>query len=1234
MNSKANHGHIFGNISYLRYYNYNRIMIKFLRLIIVFTALLSTTQLAYAQFPYIESFRSTNAPGITVGGTPSAFLTAAGSGFENGHHVGTPIDANGAGYLRLTSNANYEKGFAISNPDVNFPSTNGLKVEFEYFIYGGTGADGISFFLFDADVNPFVIGSFGGSLGYAQTTNPVLTPGVSGGYLAVGLDEYGNFSNATEGRQGGTTPIGVLRPGSVTLRGKGNGSALTPDNYKFLVTKQMSDFPNFPLVGNGAMRTPDTFTEGYRRVLMLMEPNLTDGGYYITVQITKGGSPGSTVTVIDHFPYPDSAPSKLRYGFASSTGDQTNYHEVRNVLIDVLQPIVKIPPVAGNDAASACQNNQTIINVLANDAAKTEGSALLPNTIDLDPNTNGIQNSFTVADKGVFAVTGNGSVQFTPFLGFVGTVTGKYTVNDNSGQTSNIATITLNYLAAPAQPNAGDDKLINTSLTPAAVNIQATNPGTNQGTWTQTSGPNSASFVNPANFNTTATNLISGTYIFRWNVKSPGGCELFDEVQVIVNRLPVAADDAITTNLNTDIKIPILDNDTDPDGNSTILRSSISIKSQPQHGTIVIDPVTGIVTYRPNNGFTGYDSFVYTIKDEYGAESNVAIVTIAVNIKPTGNPDNATTTSNVPVTIRVLDNDNVPAGSTVIKNTDPVNGTVSLNPDGTFLYTPNPGFSGKDTFTYKIVNKDGLESDPITVTVNVKPSGSNDNVVTTTNTPVIISAKDNDLSKDGTTLIITSSPSNGTVTVNPAGNPVYTPAPGFSGSDVFTYILRTADGLESAPITVTVTVKPVGSSDNSTTAFNTPVTIPVKTNDLSQIGTTVILASNPLHGTVTVDPQGNTVYTPNNGYSGPDTYTYKLRTADGVESDPITVNVTVRPQIVINAPDISVEVPSGESKIIDTPIPDDGTIIITTPPKHGTITYDPLTGKPIYTPNPGYTGPDDFVYVVKDKDGNQSNPATVTINVTPAPIPAKVGLAKALTRSTKNIDGTYDLAYTFTVVNAGEADINRLSLTDDLSNAFPGATIKIRQLVALGSLIINSDFNGTSDKEMLSNSSILKATSKEVIELTINVILGDKGGVFKNSAFVTGFSVRTGLITDDQSTNGFNPDSQTTGDFSPNDPTPVTLAKDGIFIPGGFSPNNDGINDVFVIENALGRLLSLEIYNRWGNRVYKSKPYQNNWNGKTTEGIHVGEDVPAGTYYYILTIDNKDKRVGYITINR
>src|SRR5690606_21104230 len=114
--------------------------------------------------------------------------------------------------------------------------------------------------------------------------------------------------------------------------------------------------------------------------------------------------------------------------------------------------------------------------------------------------------------------------------------------------------------------------------------------------------------------------------------------------------------------------IPIIQNDTDEEGNNTLDFSSINIISQPLSGVVLIDPVTGKVNYKPQAGYSGYDSFVYTIKDNYGVESNQAIVTIAVNIKPVGADDFRSTSVNTAISIPVTDNDTDRIGAIVIKN--------------------------------------------------------------------------------------------------------------------------------------------------------------------------------------------------------------------------------------------------------------------------------------------------------------------------------------------------------------------------------------------------------------------------------------------------------------------------------------------------------------------------------------------------------------------------------------
>ena len=97
----------------------------------------------------------------------------------------------------------------------------------------------------------------------------------------------------------------------------------------------------------------------------------------------------------------------------------------------------------------------------------------------------------------------------------------------------------------------------------------------------------------------------------------------------------------------------------------------------------------------------------------------------------------------------------------------------------------------------------------------------------------------------------------------------------------------------------------------------------------------------------------------------------------------------------------------------------------------------------------------------------------------------------------------------------------------------------------------------------------------------------------------------------------------------------VTVFCDTLIIPSGYSPNNDGVNDGFVIvgiekypDNKIW------IYNRWGNLVYKESGYKNEWNGySNVSGIYIGKKVPAGTYFYVLDLGNDQKpRQGYIVL--
>lgn len=457
---------------------------------------------AFAQFPYSESFMNSTAPEMNLGGT--AILTSG-----NG-------DTNGNGYLRLTTPANSQAGYAFNSS--SFPSAKGISVSFEYYTYGGDGADGISFFLFDAAVADasFNIGSYGGGLGYTNVTSS----GLSRGYLAVGLDEYGNFSDAGAGGSGGTGRV----VNSVTIRGAYND---TGGNYYMLTTVPVQTNYGFTIGGSGSTR-PATGGSGYRKAFIDIVPHSGAIGYDITVKI-QYDAVSAPVTVISNYYYNKAAPADLKFGFAASTGGSTNYHEIRNAGVTLPAGTALSTPTQTNQTLTTCSDGTGTVNISSGfTTTNTPNGTINTASVDLDPATAGIQTSFTVALKGAFTSDGSGNITFTPLNSTVtGSAVGSFTVADNYGATSNTATITATINPLPTTANAGTNQTV-TAATPTSVTLSGNSPAVGTGSWSLESGPATAVIVNAALNNTVVNNLNPGTYVFRWTITNTCGTSASD----------------------------------------------------------------------------------------------------------------------------------------------------------------------------------------------------------------------------------------------------------------------------------------------------------------------------------------------------------------------------------------------------------------------------------------------------------------------------------------------------------------------------------------------------------------------------------------------------------------------------------------------------------------------------------------------------------------------------------
>jgi hypothetical protein len=230
------------------------------------------------------------------------------------------------------------------------------------------------------------------------------------------------------------------------------------------------------------------------------------------------------------------------------------------------------------------------------------------------------------------------------------------------------------------------------------------------------------------------------------------------------------------------------------------------------------------ITYTPGTGYTGSDSFKYTIRDSAGKKATGTVSVTVQNRPPVAAADSAATDADTPVTIPVLANDSDPDGHPLKINavTQPANGMVVINPDKTVTYTPAPGFTGSDGFTYTVGDgRGGTAQGTVTVTVrNRPPVAGADSAATDANTPVDVPVLANDNDPDGHPLTVTAvmQPGHGTAVRNPDNSVTYAPAAGFSGSDGFGYTVADGRG-GTAQGMVTVTVQGLGEPFSDGTFF-------------------------------------------------------------------------------------------------------------------------------------------------------------------------------------------------------------------------------------------------------------------------------------------------------------------------------------------------------------------------------------------------------------------------------
>jgi VCBS repeat-containing protein len=210
----------------------------------------------------------------------------------------------------------------------------------------------------------------------------------------------------------------------------------------------------------------------------------------------------------------------------------------------------------------------------------------------------------------------------------------------------------------------------------------------------------------------------SDSFTYRANDGTTNG----NVVTVTINITPVydpviAVNDSTNTLEDTSVTINVLANDYNPDGLPLTITSTSTT-----NGTAVISGTN--VVFTPSTNFNGIVVFSYTVSD--GTNSTTASVTVTVtpvNDAPVANNDTYTTLEDVPLTIPaggILTNDTDVDGDalTALLESNVAHGSLSLNTDGGFTYTPNTNYYGSDSFTYRAT--DGLATSAVaTVTITI-----------------------------------------------------------------------------------------------------------------------------------------------------------------------------------------------------------------------------------------------------------------------------------------------------------------------------------------------------------------------------------------------------------------------------------------------------------------------------------------------------------------------------------
>jgi VCBS repeat-containing protein len=591
----------------------------------------------------------------------------------------------------------------------------------------------------------------------------------------------------------------------------------------------------------------------------------------------------------------------------------------------------------------------------------------------------------------------DGQFVYTPNADFAGEDSFTYIIDDQTGTTSS-ATATIVVRPENDRPVGSDTAVTLTEDTSFSGTLpQATDVDGDQLVYgLPYQAANGTAVVNPdGSFSYTPGSDFHGTDGFFYTV-SDGTVTVRYVVAISVtpvNDAPVGSD--VVTSVSEDDytggALPV----TDVDGDAL----TFGLASPATHGVAVVR-ADGTYTYTPAKDFNGVDSFTYGLSDgTIAATRTVTITVTAVNDAPISAHLELTIDEDTQAKGRLPAFD--PDGDTITYELagSAMNGTMVIDADGSYTYTPKPDFNGTEYLTYRMY--DGTTYSQYAIYITVKPVNDAPiarDVAFDTYWGVPVSETLQHLGADvdyaDPLTFAVDGRGTGAVSMNPDGTFAYTPGKGFSGDDVFTYRVTDTSGA-SAVGTVTVHVSnnaPLATADVYVVKNGNPLRVNavngVLANDYDPgDALTVVSFGTPSHGTVKVSPDGSFTYTPNGDAVGSDEFTYVVKDLAGALS---TARVLVyfeqdnRPPV---ARDYDLTVEQGKilefSPLLDATDLDGDALMVRNvgDPGHG-FTQAITGGAIAYVPPKEFVGTDSFTYQVFD--GYQYVTAKVTVTVFPA----------------------------------------------------------------------------------------------------------------------------------------------------------------------------------------------------------------------------------------------------------